>query len=165
DLWRWYKTADGGPNADGTLPFKYEGQPDCGLFVTPFCTASGLAPGGGDGDVAVNAPDSSNANTPNVAVVSLTAAQVPRRNSTNRADAFSTPTPATAGVPFDDRMWINGFNDPSHVYMEYHDFGTTSQIFVQRSSDGGETYSGALGAASDAATEPRVGPPTGTLAA
>jgi hypothetical protein len=49
DLWRWYKTADAGPNADGTLPFKYEGQPDCGMFVTPFCTASGLAPGGGDG--------------------------------------------------------------------------------------------------------------------
>src|SRR5258708_15616627 len=39
DLWRVYKTADGGPNADGTLPFKYEGQPDCGLFVTPFCSA------------------------------------------------------------------------------------------------------------------------------
>src|SRR2546421_11399457 len=143
DLWRWYKTADGGPNADGTLPFKYEGQPDCGLFVTPFCTASGLAPGGGDGDVAVNAPDPSNMNIPNLAVVSLTAAEVTGSNSTNRADAFSTPNPATAGVPFDDRMWINGFNDPSHVYMEYHDFGTTSQIFVQRSADGGETYNDA----------------------
>ena len=164
DLWRWYKTADGGPNADGTLPFKYEGQPDCGLFVTPFCTASGLAPGGGDGDVAVNAPDPSNMNIPNLAVVSLTAAEVTGSNSTNRADAFSTPNPATAGVPFDDRMWINGFNDASHVYMEYHDFGTTSQIFVQRSSDGGETYSGALGAAIDAATEPSVGPPTGNIA-
>src|SRR5205807_8299071 len=23
DLWRWNKAADGGPNADGTLPFKY----------------------------------------------------------------------------------------------------------------------------------------------
>src|SRR6184192_2846448 len=164
DLWRWYKTADGGPNVNGTLPFKYEGQPDCGLFVTPFCTASGLAPGGGDGDVAVNAPDPSNMNIPNLAVVSLTAAAVTGSNSTNRADAFSTPNPATAGVPFDDRMWINGFNDASHVYMEYHDFGTTSQIFVQRSSDGGETYSGALGAAIDAATEPSVGPPTGNIA-
>src|SRR3989475_322251 len=102
--------------------------------------------------------------TPNVAVVSLTAAEVTGSNSTNRADAFSTPNPATAGVPFDDRMWINGLNDASHVYMEYHDFGTTSQIFVQRSSDGGETYSGALGAAIDAATEPSVGPPTGNIA-
>src|SRR6266852_4999820 len=147
DLWRWYQTADAGPNTDGTLPFKYEGQPDCGLFVTPFCSSSGFAPGGGDGDVAVNAPDSSNSNTPNLAVVSLSAAEITGSHSTNRADAFSTPNPATAGVPFDDRMWLDGLNDASHVYMEYHDFGTTSQIFVQRSSDGGETYSGAVGVA------------------
>src|SRR6266852_1302809 len=164
ELWRWYKTADAGPNTDGTLPFKYEGQPDCGMFVTPFCSSSGFAPGGGDGDVAVNAPDSSNSNTPNLAVVSLSAAEVTGSHSTNRADVFSTPNPATAGVPFDDRMWIDGFNDASHVYMEYHDFGTTSQIFVQRSSDGGATYSGALGEAVDAATEPSVGPPTGNIA-
>src|ERR1700716_1309121 len=164
DLWRWYKTADGGPNADGTLPFKYEGQPDCGMFVTPFCSASGFAPGGGDGDVAVNNPDPSNANIPNLAVVSLSAAEVTGSHSTNRADTFSTPNPATAGVPFDDRMWLDGISDASHVYMEYHDFGTTSQIFVQRSSDGGETYSGALGAAIDAATEASVGPPTGNIA-
>src|SRR6202171_680384 len=164
DLWRWYKTADGGANPDGTLPFKYEGQPDCGMFVTPFCSSSGFAPGGGDGDVAVNTPDPSNSNTPNLAVVSLAAAEVTGSHSTNRADAFSTPNPATAFVPFDDRMWIDGLNDASHVYMEYHDFGTTSQIFVQRSSDGGETYSGALGVAIDAATEPSVGPPTGNIA-
>jgi len=164
DLWRWYKAADSGPNADGTLPFKYEGQPDCGMFVTPFCSSSGFAPGGGDGDVAVNTPDPSNSKTPNLAVVSLSAAEVTGSHSTNRADAFSTPNPATAFVPFDDRMWIDGLNDASHVYMEYHDFGTTSQIFVQRSADGGATYSGALGEAVDAATEPSVGPPTGNIA-
>src|SRR6202795_5093779 len=164
DLWRWYKTADGGPNADGTLPFKYEGQPDCGMFVTTFCSTSGFAPGGGDGDVAVNTPDPSNANTPNVAVVSLPAAEITGSHSTNRADVFSTPNPTTAAVPFDDRMWLDGLNDASHVYMEYHDFGTTSQIFVQRSSDGGQNYSGALGAAVDAATEPSVGPPSGNIA-
>jgi len=164
DLWRWYRTADGGPNADGTLPFKYEGQPDCGMFITPFCTASGLAPGGGDGDVAVNYPDPLNLNIPNLAVVSLSAAEITGSNSTNRADTFSTPNVAAAGVPFDDRMWINGINDPSHVYMEYHDFGTTSQIFVQRSADGGETYNDAAGTVVDAATEPSVGPPTGNIA-
>src|ERR1700687_1558711 len=164
DLWRWYKTADGGPNADGTLPFKYEGQPDCGMFVTPFCTASGLAPGGGDGDVAVNNPDPSNSNIPNVAVVSLTAAEVTGRHSTNRADAFSTPNPVTTGVPFDDRMWIDALDDPNHVYMEYHDFTTTSQIFVQRSNDGGVTYTDAAGVALDAATEPSAGPPTVNIA-
>src|SRR6266851_1949922 len=164
DLWRWYKTADGRPNADGTLRFKYEGQPDCGIFVTTFCTTSGLAPGGGDGDVAVNLPDPSNLNIPNLAVVSLAAAEVTGSHSTNRADTFSTPDPATAGVPFDDRMWIDALDDPNHVYMEYHDFGTTSQIFVQRSSDGGQTYTDGLGPAVDAATEPSVGPPTGNIA-
>jgi len=164
DLWRWYKTADGGQNANGTLRFKYEGQPDCGIFVTTFCTTSGVAPGGGDGDVAVNLPDPSNMNIPNLAVVSLAAAEVTGSHSTNRADTFSTPDPATAGVPFDDRMWIDALDDPNHVYMEYHDFGTTSQIFVQRSSDGGQTYTDGLGPAVDAATEPSVGPPTGNIA-
>src|SRR5256884_4169373 len=164
DLWRWYKTADGGPNVDGTLPFKYEGQPDCGIFVSTFCTTSGLAPGGGDGDVAVNNPDPSNLSIPNLAVVSLSAGEVTGSHSTDRADTFSTPNPATAGVPFDDRMWIDALDDPNHVYMEYHDFGTTSQIFVQRSNDGGQTYTNALGTVVDAATEPSVGPPTGNIA-
>src|SRR5882672_10543185 len=126
DLWRWDRargpTPDGGPNADGTLPFKYEGQPDCGIFVTAFCKQSGLAPGGGDGDVAVNNPDPSNMYIPNLAVVSLTAAEITGSHSTNRADTFSTPDPFTAGVPFDDRMWIDALDDPNHVYMEYHDF-------------------------------------------
>src|SRR5712691_10966149 len=163
DLWRWNKTADGGPNANGTLRFKYEGQPDCGIFVTTFCTTSGLAPGGGDGDVAVNAANPLN-NVPNLAVVSLTAAEVTGSHSTNRADTFSTPDLAAAWVPFDDRMWLDALDDPNHVYMEYHDFGTTSQIFVQRSNNGGFTYTDALGTAIDAATEPSVGPPTGNIA-
>src|SRR6266849_2007451 len=164
DLWRWNKAADAGPNANGTLPFKYEGQPDCGIFVTAFCTTSGLAPGGGDGDVAVNNADPFNLNIPNLAVVSLAAAEVTGSHSTDRADTFSTPNPVTAGVPFDDRMWIDALDDPNHVYMEYHDFGTTSQIFVQRSNDGGQTYTDALGTVVDAPTEPSVGPPTGNIA-
>jgi hypothetical protein len=164
DLWRWNQTADGGPNGNGTLPFKYEGQPDCGMFVTTFCTTSGLAPGGGDGDVAVNAPDPSNQNIPNLAVVSLSAANVTGSHSTNRADTFSTPDPVTAGVPFDDRMWIDALDDPNHVYMEYHDFGTTSQIFVQRSNDGGQTYDNAANQAVDVNTEPSAGPPSGNVA-
>ncbi len=164
DLWRWFPAKDGKPNANGSLPFKYEGQPDCGIFVTTFCTTSGLAPGGGDGDVAVNTPDSANLNIPNLAVVSLTAAEITASQSINRADTFSTPDLAAAGVPFDDRMWIDTFDDPNHVYMEYHDFGTTSQIFVQRSNDGGQTYDNAANQAIDAATEPSAGPPTGNVA-
>src|SRR5947207_13621927 len=156
DLWRYYATADGPPNADGSLPFKYEGQPDCGVFVNnAFCKQSGLAPGGGDGDVAANAPDPFNLNIPNLAVVSLTAAEITGSHSTNRADTFSEPNPATAAIPFDDRMWLDSLDDSSHVYMDYHDFGTTSQIFVQRSEDGGQTYAGKFGVV-DAATEANV---------
>src|SRR5229473_5204313 len=165
DLWRWNQAADGGPNANGTLPFKYEGQPDCGIFVSTFCTTSGLAPGGGDGDVAVNSADPFNLNIPNLAVVSLAAAEVTGSHSTDRADTFSTPNPATAGVPFDDRMWIDALDDPNHVYMEYHDFGTTSQIFVQRSNDGGRTYTDTIAnPVVPLALEPVVGPPTGNIA-
>jgi hypothetical protein len=165
DLWRWYQAADGGPNPDGTLPFKYEGQPDgCGIFpANTICTTAGIAPGGGDGDVAVNAP-AENTHVPNLAVVSLSAAEVTGSHSTDRADTFvQPPNPATAGVPFDDRMWIDGLNDASHVYMEYHDFGTTSQIFVQRSSDGGETY-GVPSTVITPALEATVGLPTGNIA-
>jgi hypothetical protein len=164
DLWRWYQAKDGAPNANGTLPFKYEGQPDCGIFLTTFCTKTGVAPGGGDGDVTVNIADPSNQDIPNLAVVSLSAAEITGSESTDRADTFSTPNPATAGVPFDDRMWLDGLDDPNHVYMEYHDFGTTSQIFVQRSNNGGQTYTDATGVAIDALTEPSAGPPTGNIA-
>ncbi len=164
DMWRWYGAADGAPNANGTLPFKYEGQPDCGMLVTPFCTTSGFAPGGGDGDVAVNAPDPANNNTPNFALVSLSAAEVTGANSTNRGDTMSPPNPATTVVPFDDRMWLDAADDAKHVYMEYHDFGTTSQILIQRSNDGGFTYADGVWPAVDAATASSVGPPTGNIA-
>jgi hypothetical protein len=172
DVWRWNKQADGAPNTDvtkndGTLPFKYEGQPECGIFVTPACTTSGFAPGGGDGDVAVNASDPFNMFIPNLAVVSLAAVEVTGSHSTDRANTFSTPNPATAGVPFDDRMWLDALDDPKHVYMEYHDFGTTSQIFVQRSADGGQNYIDAAGTVvppADAMKGGAVGPPTGNIA-
>jgi len=163
DLWRWNRARDGNPNADKTLPFKYEGQPDCGT-ITTFCMTSGLAPGGGDGDVAVNAPDPLHMYIPNLAVVSLAAAEVTGSHSTNHADTFSTPNVAAAGVPFDDRMWIDALDDPNHVYMEYHDFGTTSQIIVQRSKDGGQHYTDALGTVVSPALQPAVALPTGNIA-
>jgi hypothetical protein len=65
-------------------------------------------------------------------------------------------------------MWIDGLNDPNHVYMEYHDFGTTSQILVQRSADKGMTYNDAagivVGPTTDTTTYASVGPPTGNIA-
>lgn len=158
DLWRWNQAADGPPNPDGTLPFKYEGQPDgCGItpFVSQACTTAGVAPGGGDGDLAFGAPDPTNNNVPNLAVVSLSGAEVTASHSTDHGDTYSTINPAVATIPGDDRMWIGSFDDPTHVYIEYHDAGT-AQIISQRSRDGGETYIDAQGDVVSPTLEPSV---------
>ncbi len=116
DLWRWSQFIDGAPNSNGTLPFKYEGQPDnCGIFgltgggcVNNVGSPSnlGVAPGGGDADIAVNAPDPNNSAIPNLAFTSDAA---------------------------------------------------TFNIEVQRSNNGGLTYTAGAGEAIDAATLPAAG--------
>ena len=168
DLWRWNQSIDGAPNANGTLPFKYEGQPDnCGIFglTGGGCvnnvgspTNLGLAPGGGDADIAVNAPDPNNSAIPNLAFTSLTLAPgVTATNSRNRGDTFFTPPNVVAAlVPGDDRMWNDAVNDASTVYLAYHDLATFN-INVQRSNNGGLTYTAGLGEAIDAATLPAAG--------
>src|SRR6266481_6214504 len=168
DLWRWSQPIDGAPNANGTLPFKYEGQPDnCGVFGLRGggCVSNvgsptnlGVAPGGGDADIAVNAPDPNNSAIPNLALSSLTLAPgVTATNSRNRGDTFFAPPNVIAAlVPGDDRMWNDAANDPSTVYMSYHDLATFN-IEVQRSNNGGLTYTGGLGEAIDAATLPAAG--------
>jgi len=168
DLWRWDASIDGSPNANGTLPFKYEGQPDnCGIFGLSGggCaqnvgdpTNLGVAPGGGDADIAVNAPDPNNSAIPNLALTSLTLAPgVTATRSRNRGDTFFTPPNLlSATVPGDDRMWNDAVDDPSTVYMSYHDVATFN-IEVQRSSDGGLTYAAGAGEAIDAATLPAAG--------
>src|SRR6266850_3125041 len=114
DLHRYYAPVDGPSGPGGTYPFKYEGQPDnCGLFNASQggCANNGLDPlgvglGGGDVDLAVNYPASG---TPNLALVSLTLAPgVTGTHSTTRGDSFSTPNPAVALIPGDDRQWIDG---------------------------------------------------------
>ena len=168
DLWRWDQSIDGAPNANGTLPFKYEGQPDnCGVFglTGGGCvnnvgspTNLGVAPGGGDADIAVNAPDPNNSAIPNVAMTSLTL--VPgftATNSRNRGDTFFTPPNGVAPlIPADDRMWNDAFNDVSTVYVAYHDLSTFN-INVQRSNNGGLTYTAGAGEAIDFATLPAAG--------
>jgi hypothetical protein len=168
DLWRWTQSIDGAPNSNATLPFKYEGQPDnCGVFglTGGGCvnnvgspTNLGVAPGGGDADIAVNGPDSNNSAIPNVAMTSLTLAPgVTATNSRNRGDTFFTPpNVAAALVPGDDRMWNDAFSDPSTVYMSYHDLATFN-IEVQRSNNGGLTYTAGAGEAIDSATLPAAG--------
>lgn len=168
DLWRWNESIDGKANANGTLPFKYEGQPDnCGIFGLSGggCvnnvgspTSLGLAPGGGDADIAVNAPDPNNSAIPNLAFTSLTLAPgVTATNSRNRGDTFFTPPNVVAAlVPGDDRMWNDAVDDPSTVYVNYHDLATFN-INVQRSNNGGLTYTAAVGEAIDATTLPVAG--------
>jgi hypothetical protein len=171
DLWRWDQTLDGSPNTasgiQGTLPFKYEGQPDnCGIFGftgggcannTGSTTNLGIAPGGGDADIAVNAPDPSNSNIPNLPLTSLTLAPgVTATQSRNRGDTFFTPPNVVAAlIPGDDREW-NDAIDPSTVYLTYHDLATFN-IDVQRSNDGGLTYISGVGEGIDAATLPAAG--------
>ncbi len=176
DLWRWSQPIDGVPNPNGTLPFKYEGQPDnCGIFglTGGGCvnnvgspTNLGLAPGGGDADFAVNAPDPNNSAIPNLALTSLTLAPgVTATNSRNRGDTFFTPPNVVAAlVPADDRMWNDAPNDPSTVYINYHDLATFN-IEVQRSNNGGLTYTAGAGEGIDAATLPAAGNITPTASA
>src|SRR6266446_2730493 len=176
DLWRWNQSIEGAPNTNGTLPFKYEGQPDnCGIFglTGGGCvnnvgspTNLGVAPGGGDADIAVNAPDPNNSAIPNLAFTSLTLAPgVTATNSRNRGDTFFTPPNVVAAqVPGNDRMWNDAIDDPSTVYMNYHDLATFN-IEVQRSNNGGLTYTAGAGEGIDAATFPTAGNITPTASA
>ena len=175
DLWRWFQTSDGAPNPDKTLPFQYEGQPDnCGIFsfTNGGCannvgnpTNLGVAPGGGDADIALNAPF---LGVPNLAITSLALVPgVTATHSTDRGDNSSVPNPVAALLPGDDRQWQDAI-DASTVYLEYHDI-TTFNIEVQRSSDGGVTYVNGFGEAIDTTTLPAVvgaavTPPTGNVA-
>jgi len=168
DLWRWSQPIDGAPNSNGTLPFKYEGQPDnCGIYGingggcvnnVGSSTNLGIAPGGGDGDIAVNAPDPNNSAIPNLALTSLTLAPgVTATNSKNRGDTFFTPPNVVASlIPGDDRMWNDAVNDPSTAYVAYHDLATFN-IDVQRSNNGGLTYTAGAGEGIDTATLPAAG--------
>jgi hypothetical protein len=160
DLHRYYVAIDGPSGSGGTYPFRYEGQPDdpthglfaCGIFASG-CNFTGTAEGGGDVDIAVNYPTSG---TPNLALVSLTLAPgVTGTHSTDRGDSFSTPNPAVALIPGDDRQWIDG-TDAQTVYLNYHDAGTFN-IEVQRSNDGGVTYINGFGEAIDPQTFPTAG--------
>src|SRR2546429_254468 len=102
DLWRWSQPIEGAPNANGTLPFKYEGHPDIGGILGlggGGCDKNGgpptnlaLAPGGGDADIAVNAPPPNNPPPPTAPLTSLPLFPgVPATNSRNRGDTFFTP--------------------------------------------------------------------------
>ncbi len=66
------------------------------------------------------------------------------------------PNVVAALVPGDDRMWNDALDDPSTVYINYHDVATFN-IEVQRSNNGGLTYTAGTGEAIDSATLPAAG--------
>jgi hypothetical protein len=173
DLWRWDRTLEGSPNADHTLPFKYEGQPDnCGIysFTNGGCahnvgnpTNFGVALGGGDADIAVNSPDPVTG-VPNLPFSSLSLVPgVSVAHSTDRGDNFSPLNPLTALLAGDDRQWMDAI-DSKTVYLGYHDVATFN-IDVQRSGDGGVTYLNGFGEAIDPRTFPAAGNVTPTATA
>src|SRR2546422_1465787 len=172
DLWRWNRRLDGSPNANQTLPFKYECQPDnCGIFslTNGGCANNvgtpenlGLAPGGGDADIAVNGPDQTTG-VPNLPLTSLALVPgVTGTHSTDRGDNFTPPNALEAAIGVDDRQW-NDAIDSKTVYLAYHDIATFN-IDVQRSNDGGLTYLNGFSQAIDPTTFPTAGgvPPTST---
>src|SRR2546422_1975137 len=165
DLWRWSTDLEGPPNGNQTLPFKYEGQPDnCGIFsfTNGGCaknvgnpTNLGVAWGGGDADIAVNAPDQVTA-VPNLPISSLTLAPgVSVAHSTDRGDNFTPLNPLAALLAGDDRQWMDAI-DLQTVYLAYHDVASFN-INVQRCNDGGLTYAKGVGEAIDPQTLPAAG--------
>src|SRR5256886_14756886 len=107
----------------------------------------GLAPGGGDADIAVNGPDQTTG-VPNLPLTSLALVPgVTGTHSTDRGDNFTPPNPLAAAIGGDDRQW-NDAIDSKTVYLAYHDI-TLFNINVHRSNDAGLTHATGFGDATD----------------
>ncbi len=122
----------------------YRGQPDApGCTGTPtFCLG---ADGGGDVDLAVGRPDPAtgvNNNPPTLAYSSLVAANISTGKSTDKGLSYQlNPVGNVAGVPVDDRQWLEALG-PNTVYLYYRTIAPTVSM-IQRSDDGGFTYGAA----------------------
>src|SRR5437870_3461406 len=131
-----YKSTDGG-NHFTTLPL-----PD-----SVSAGRVGISPAGGDTDLAV-APVKNSNGFYNVYVASL-ATIPPLANiyvSTSRdggASWFLNPT--AASIPVDDREWAAA-DGANKVCISYHGYGTTNNIFVDCSYDGGVTWAQSMNA-------------------
>lgn len=127
-------------STDGGLHYTALASPNA-ISVTQ---ATGVAPGGGDTDVAV-APAKNAAGQYNVYVASLSLANVDVSTSKDGGQTWAlNPTGAT--IPVDDREWIAA-DGSSTVCISYHDIAT-SNIDVNCSFDAGTTFT-QLGGAID----------------
>lgn len=137
DLW-WFDLRPGSPTFDPNMrnPL-YRGQPDS--FTGQDLYAVG-ADGGGDVDLAVGFGASGANDVPQLAFVSLLAANISASTSADLGNSF-LKNPAgnvTGGVPADDRQWIE-FYGKSDVYLAYRTLDP-AVCLIQHSKDGGLTW-------------------------
>lgn len=118
DAW---SSADGG-HAYGSLPQPNEVSATSG-------GTTGLAPGGGDTDLAT-APVKNSAGTYNVYVASLTLGSVTVSLSQDGGHTWANDVTA-AKVPGDDREWIAA-DGASNFYLSYHAIAAGDQIAVNQ---------------------------------
>lgn len=95
--------------------------------VSTISGGTGLAPGGGDTDLAT-APATNNAGKQNVYVASLTLGDVTVSASADGGHTWNTQA-LSATVPVDDREWIAAFGQ-SNYDLSYHAIATGDQIIV-----------------------------------
>jgi hypothetical protein len=123
---------DAWKSADGGQHFTALTSPDA-LSTT---AATGVAPGGGDTDLAV-APARNAAGQFNVYAASLSLANVDVSTSTDGGQTWHLD-PTSATIPGDDREWIAA-DGASKVCISYHDVATTN-VNVNCSMDAGTTF-------------------------
>jgi hypothetical protein len=112
----------------GSYEYVHVAKPDRN---DPITSLTGLALGGGDNDLAVTTDG-------RVLVATLSLVSAPVSYSTDRGETF-TKVELANGMPDVDRMWLTTVGK-STVYYAYHD-NTLSQIWLVKSTDGGETWS------------------------
>ena len=112
----------------GSYEYVHVAKPDRN---DPLTSATGLALGGGDNDLAVTTDG-------RVLVATLSLVSAPVSYSTDRGETF-TKVELANGLVNVDRMWLTTFGK-STAYYAYHD-NQLSQIWLVKSTNGGETWS------------------------
>src|SRR2546427_1720991 len=147
-----YKSTDGGshfttlPLPDSVSTGKLPAQCTSPL-PPPTCTSGALSPASGDTDLAF-APVKNSAGFYNLYVASL--ATIPALaniyvSTSHDGGATWLLNPTGATIPVDDREWAAA-DGANRVCISYHAYGTTNNIFVDCSNDGGVTFGPAVNA-------------------
>lgn len=137
---RFYGSSENGLGAGTIAVRSTDGGAHYTTLTSPDSTsatqATGLAPGGGDTDLAT-APVANSSGVYNVYVASLSLANVDVSTSTDGGNTWALH-PTSADIPGDDREWIAA-DQASKVCISYHD-ATVFDIHVDCSYDAGATF-------------------------